>query len=37
MEMDVKAIIKQMEMGGQDIVLTALQGFNKEVTSAQHN
>lgn len=31
MEMDISAIIEQMETGEQDSALTALQSYNKEV------
>lgn len=33
--MDVKAIIEQLETGEQDIALTALQSYNKEVKLTQ--
>lgn len=31
MDMDVKRVIEELETGGQDTVLMALQGYNKEV------
>lgn len=31
MDMDVKRVIEELETGGQDTVLMALQSYNKEV------
>lgn len=35
MDMDVKRVIEELETGGQDTVLMALQSYNKEVKLCQ--